>query len=60
MKKDKKASVGSNLGANSKSQWEVNIKPSYEGNNDLPSRSFLPMSGSKRAQPHKKVNECDH
>ncbi len=41
-------------------QWEVNIEPTYQGNDELPSRSFLAMPGRLRAQPHKKVNECDH
>ncbi len=41
-------------------QWEMNVEPCYEGNDTLPSRSFLPMPGRLRAQPHKKINECDH
>jgi hypothetical protein len=39
--------------------WEVKYKH-LEGNNENPEKSFLPMPGNKRAQPHQKVNESDH
>lgn len=41
-------------------QWEMHVNTCYPGDRDLPSASFLPQSGTTRAQPHKKINECDH
>jgi hypothetical protein len=41
-------------------QWELNLDATPEGNGNLPSASFLPQSGTTRAQPHKKINEDDH
>ena len=59
MKDYKDLKIGEKLGANSKEHWQIQY-PCPEGNNELPNASFLPMSGAKRAQPHQKVNECDH
>ena len=39
--------------------WEKHIE-CIEAKNDDPALSFRPMSGTKRATPHQKVNECDH
>ena len=39
--------------------WEKHFSCEY-GENDNPAMSFRPMSGAKRAQPHRKINECDH
>ncbi len=41
-------------------QWEkiLNITPA--GIPDDPAGAFLPMSGTVRPVPHKKVNECDY
>lgn len=39
--------------------WEKHFS-CIEAENDNPALSFRPMSGSKRATPHQKVNECDH
>lgn len=41
-------------------QWEMNVNPCPEGIPNDPAGAFLPMSGTKRPQPHKKINECDH
>lgn len=59
MKDAKDLKVGDNLSIKSNEHWEVKF-PCVEGKNDLPYASFLPMSGTKRAQPHRKVNEQDH
>jgi hypothetical protein len=52
--------VGSKLGIKSKDHWQVNVELSPKGENDDPAKSFLPTPGKNRAQPHKKINECDH
>jgi len=41
-------------------QWERNYDLTPAGIPNDPAGAFLPMSGSKRPQPHKKINECDH
>jgi len=41
-------------------QWEMNLDATPAGNGEWPSASFLPMAGKDRAQPHTKINECDH
>lgn len=59
MKDYKDLKVGQHKGIPSNEHWEVKIQ-APSGENDDPAKSFLPMSGAKRAQPHQKVNECDH
>lgn len=39
--------------------WQVNVNLTPEGS-DTPEGAFLPTPGKKRAQPHTKLNECDH
>ena len=41
-------------------QWEVNLDATPAGRPDVKADAFLPMSGTVRPQPHKKINECDH
>lgn len=41
-------------------QWEVNVDATPAGEDRPPCHSWLPRSGTKRPQPHKKINECDH
>jgi hypothetical protein len=53
-------SIGSKLGANSKDQWEVHFPSTAQGYDDDAAGAFLPRPGKMRAQPHMKVNECDH
>lgn len=45
-----------------KDHWSININASAnpEGRGDNPAGAFLPRPGKYRAQPHVKVNECDH
>jgi hypothetical protein len=31
-----------------------------EGHGNMPSQAFLARPGKNRAQPHIKINECDH
>ena len=60
MKDSKDLNVGTKLGTNSKDHWEVTVPASAEGFGDDPAGAFLPRPGRKRAQPHQKINECDH
>jgi len=41
-------------------QWEVNLDATPAGMTNDPSGAFLPQSGTKRPQPHTKINDCDH
>lgn len=41
-------------------QWEVRVPCSAHGDGDKPDGAFLPTPGKDRAQPHLKINECDH
>jgi len=56
----KPLSVGKGLGANSKSHWETKVPATAEGFGNESQGAFLPRPGKNRAQPHKKINECDH
>ena len=60
MKDYKDLKVGDKLGAKSNQHWEINVDITPHGDNEHPHASFLPQSGRTRAQPHKKLNECDH
>lgn len=42
--------------------YEIDVSSSVfaQGYGDDPSGAFLARPGKDRAQPHKKVNECDH
>lgn len=42
--------------------WQKDVSKSVfaEGNGDDPAGAFLATPGKNRAQPHKKINECDH
>lgn len=60
MKKEHKENIGSNLGIGSKDPWETRFPSIAEGHGDDPAGAFLPRPGKNRAQPHKKINECDH
>lgn len=57
---DKTLKVGNGLGANSKDPWEVRVPATAEGHGSDPAGAFLPRPGKNRAQPHQKINECDH
>lgn len=41
-------------------QWEKNYNLTPDGRPDVKADAFLPMRGTVRPQPHKKINECDH
>jgi hypothetical protein len=57
---EKPLKIGEKLGANSKEHWEMHLSPTAEGFGNDPAGAFLPRPGKMRAQPHQKVNECDH
>ena len=42
--------------------WQIDIgKAAFDrGYGDDPRGAFLPRPGKDRAQPHVKINECDH
>ena len=42
--------------------WQVDVSKSVfpRGDDDVASTAFLPTPGKDRAQPHKKINDCDH
>lgn len=42
--------------------WKIDVSDSVfcRGYGDDPSGAFLPRPGKDRAQPHVKINECDH
>jgi hypothetical protein len=52
--------VGESLGINSKEFWQMTVPATAEGFGDDPAGAFLPRPGKYRAQPHLKINECDH
>jgi hypothetical protein len=59
MKTNRDLNIKPKVDVRNNEHWEKRFKHE-EGENDNPSLSFRPMSGSKRAQPHQKINECDH
>jgi hypothetical protein len=59
MKDSKDIGIKPKMEVAASEHWEKQFK-CPEGINDDPATSFRPMSGSKRAQPHQKINECDH
>lgn len=44
----------------SKERWELRVPATAEGFGNDPAGAFLPRPGKDRAQPHQKINECDH
>jgi len=59
MKDSKNLNIKPKMEVAASKPWEMHIRCPY-GENDDPAKSFLPMSGTKRATPHQKTNECDH
>ena len=63
MRKSKAAhdlNVNERLGMGKNDHWEVKVPATAEGFGDDPAGAFLPRPGKDRAQPHQKINECDH
>jgi len=65
MRKSKAAidlNVNERKGMGSQKHWQIDVTKSVfpRGDDDLASTAFLPTPGKDRAQPHKKINECDH
>jgi hypothetical protein len=60
MKDQKKMSVGNSMGIKSKEHWESTVPATARGYGNDPQGAFLPRPGKDRAQPHMKINECDH
>lgn len=64
----KKSQAAHDMGVNykkgmpSNNHWQVDVSKSVfaEGFGDDAAGAFLPHPGKDRAQPHKKINECDH
>jgi hypothetical protein len=64
----RKSQAAHDLGVNSKKgnpsgqHWQIDVSKSVfpRGDDDVASTAFLPTPGKDRAQPHKKINECDH
>lgn len=64
----RKSEAAKDLGVNyrkgmpSQEHWQKDVSKSVfpEGDDDVASTAFLPTPGKNRAQPHKKINECDH
>lgn len=54
--------VGKGLGIKTEQPWLKDVSESVfpRGYGDDPAGAFLPRPGKDRAQPHKKINECDH
>lgn len=52
--------VGDRKGMPSQEHWQVQVPASARGYGDDPAGAFLPRPGKDRAQPHEKINECDH
>lgn len=57
---EKPMKVGEGLGCHSKDHWEIRMPATAEGYEGDPAGAFLPRPGKDRAQPHQKINECDH
>jgi hypothetical protein len=45
-----------------KDHWQMDVSNSVfeRGRGNDPAGAFLPRPGKDRAQPHVKINECDH
>jgi hypothetical protein len=54
--------VANRKGIPSSDHWQIDVGSSVfpRGYGDDPAGAFLPRPGKDRAQPHKKINECDH
>lgn len=61
-KEAKDMDVGYRKGMPAKDHWKKDVSKSVfvRGYGDDPAGAFLPRPGKDRAQPHKKINECDH
>lgn len=59
-KEAKDLNVNYHLGMGKDQPWVKPIPASAEGFGDDPAGAFLPRPGKDRAQPHQKINECDH
>ena len=48
--------------ASKNNHWQMSVADSVfeRGYGNDPAGAFLPRPGKDRAQPHKKINECDH
>lgn len=46
----------------SSDHWQIDVGQSVfaKAKGDDPASAFLPTPGKDRAQPHIKINECDH
>lgn len=61
MAKEKKSRKGYVEPILQKKHWEIDVGESvFPKYSDTPQGAFLAANGSKRPQPHKMINECDH
>jgi hypothetical protein len=59
-KETKDLGVNERKGMGRNEAWEVHVPASAEGFGDDSAGAFLPRPAKNRAQPHQKINECDH
>ena len=60
-KKAEDLGVNYGKGMDVSNHWQVDVSKSVFPENKQDSETaFFAMSGSKRPQPHVKINECDH
>ena len=61
-KEAKDMGVNYRKGMPAQDHWQIDVSESVfqKGYGDDPQGAFLPRPGKDRAQPHKKINECDH
>ncbi len=61
-KEAKDMNVGYHKGMPVDQHWQKDVGESVfqRGYGDDPAGAFLPRPGKDRAQPHLKINECDH
>ena len=62
MYKEKRKNLGDGekMTIKSNEHWQTTVPASAEGFGNDPAGAFLPRPGKDRAQPHQKINECDH
>lgn len=58
--KKKDLDVNYKMGMPSSNHWETVVPATARGYGNDPAGAFLPRPGKDRAQPHQKINECDH
>jgi len=60
MKSKKDLNVNTRKGNPSQEHWQITVPVTARGYGNDAAGAFLPHPGKERAQPHQKINECDH